>query len=153
LQQRGVVTVGAVLSLYRFADMLRRPLEQVAEQLNELQKALAGARRAAGLLATEPASRDGRDDGGGLQAGALAVELDHVTFAYHADDGPVVRDVDLRLAPGVHLGLVGRTGAGKSTIGRLVTRAWDLGGTPHDRGRSAWAASTSATSPSPPSAG
>ncbi|MFS8586690.1 MAG: ATP-binding cassette domain-containing protein [Acidimicrobiia bacterium] len=46
----------------------------------------------------------------------------------------MVRDVDLRLAPGVHLGLVGRTGAGKSTIGRLVTRAWDLGGTPHDRG-------------------
>lgn len=134
LQQRGVVTVGAVLSLYRFADMLRRPLEQVAEQLNELQKALAGARRAAGLLATEPAIRDGRDDGGGLPTGALAVELDHVTFAYHADDGPVVRDVDLRLAPGVHLGLVGRTGAGKSTIGRLVTRAWDLGGTPHDRG-------------------
>ena len=81
LQQRGVVTVGAVLSLYRFADMLRRPLEQVAEQLNELQKALAGARRAAGLLATEPAIRDGRDDGGGLPAGALAVELDHVTFA------------------------------------------------------------------------
>jgi ATP-binding cassette subfamily B protein len=134
LQQRGVVTVGAVLSLYRFADMLRRPLEQVAEQLNELQRALAGARRAARLLATEPAIRDGPDDGRGLPPGALAVELDHVTFAYDADDGPVLRDVDLRLAPGTHLGLVGRTGAGKSTIGRLVTRAWDLGGTPHDRG-------------------
>src|SRR5690606_13650764 len=119
LQQRGVVTVVAVLSLYRFADMLRRPLEQVAEQLNELQKALAGARRAAGLLATEPAIRDGRDDGGGLPAGALAGELEHVTFAYRADDGPVVREGDLRRAPGRRPGLGRPPVPGQSDDDRL----------------------------------
>ena len=127
LQQRGVITVGAVLTLYRYADMLRRPLEQIAEQLKEFQKAMAGARRAARLLATEPAIVDGPDDGRTLAAGALAIDLDHVTFSYSRDGEPALRDVDLHLAPGTHLGLVGRTGSGKTTIGRLVARTWDIG--------------------------
>jgi ATP-binding cassette, subfamily B, bacterial len=137
LQQRGVITIGAVLTLYRYADMLRTPLEQIAEQLKEFQKAMAGARRASTLLATDPAILDGPDDGGALPAGPLAVDLDHVTFTYDPDDPeatPALRDVDLHLAAGTHLGLVGRTGSGKSTIGRLVARIWDVpaGGAPRD---------------------
>jgi ATP-binding cassette subfamily B protein len=129
LQQRGVITVGAVLTLYRYADMLRRPLEEIAEQLKEFQKAMAGARRAATLLATEPAIADGPLDARALPAGALVVELDGVTFTYDADDAaavPALRGVTLRLAAGAHLGLVGRTGSGKSTIGRLLARIWDV---------------------------
>ncbi len=127
LQQRGLITVGAVLTLYRYADMLRRPLEQIAEQLKEFQKAMAGARRAARLLATEPAIADGPDDGTTLGTGGLAVDVDHVTFSYGHEGEPVLRDVELRLAPGRHLGLIGRTGSGKTTIGRLVARTWDIG--------------------------
>lgn len=127
LQQRGVITVGAVLTLYRYADMLRRPLEQIAEQLKEFQKAMAGARRASTLLATALAIADGPDDGASLGTDALSIDLDHVTFSYGADSGPALRDVDLHLAPGTHLGLVGRTGSGKTTIGRLLARTWDVG--------------------------
>lgn len=126
LQQRGVVTVGAVLALYRYADMLRTPLEQIAEQLKEMQKAIAGARRASTLLATEPAIADGPLDGAALPPGPLAVALDHVTFSYDADSPPALRDVVLHLGPGRHLGLVGRTGSGKTTVGRLLTRTWDV---------------------------
>ena len=126
LQQRGVITVGAVLTLYRYADMLRTPLEQIAEQLKEFQKAMAGARRASTLLATAPAIADGPEDLAALGSGALAVDLDHVTFSYAPDSGPALRDVDLHLAPGTHLGLVGRTGSGKTTIGRLLARTWDV---------------------------
>jgi ATP-binding cassette subfamily B protein len=129
LQQRGVITIGAVLTLYRYADMLRRPLEQIAEQLKEFQKAMAGARRASTLLATEPRIADGPDDGSALPAGPLAVDLDDVTFRYDPGDAeatPALRDVDLHVPPGAHLGLVGRTGSGKTTIGRLLARIWDV---------------------------
>ena len=129
LQQRGVITIGAVLTLYRYADMLRKPLEQIAEQLKEFQKAMAGARRASTLLATEPGVADGPDDGTSLPAGPMGLDLDHVTFAYDPDDPegePALRDVDLHLEPGVHLGLVGRTGSGKTTVGRLLARIWDV---------------------------
>ncbi len=125
LQQRGVITVGAVLALYRYGDMLRRPLEQIAEQFKQFQKAMAGARRASTLLATEPAVVDGPDDGRGLPAGPLAVDLDGVTFAYDSRRAAVA-GVDLHLAPGTHLGLVGRTGSGKTTVGRLLARFWDV---------------------------
>jgi ATP-binding cassette, subfamily B, bacterial len=124
LQSRGVITVGAVLTLYRYADMLRQPLERIAEQLKEFQKAMAGARRASTLLATEPAIADGPDDGASLPAGALAVDFDAVSFSY---DGrvPAVRGVELHLAAGTHLGVVGRTGSGKTTLGRLLARFRD----------------------------
>jgi ABC-type multidrug transport system fused ATPase/permease subunit len=131
LQQRGVISVGAVLTLYRYADMQRKPLEQIAEQLKEFQKAMAGARRASTLLATDPAIADGPDDGSALPAGALAVDLARVTFAYDRGGPPALHDVDLHLAPGAHLGLVGRTGSGKTTVGRLLARIWDV---PRDGG-------------------
>jgi ABC-type multidrug transport system fused ATPase/permease subunit len=126
LHQRGVITVGTVLALYRYSDLMRRPLEQIAEQLKEFQKAMAGARRASTLLATEPAIVDGPGDGSALPRGALAVDLDRVTFAYGPDREPALVAADLHLAPGRHLGVVGRTGSGKTTLGRLVLRFWDV---------------------------
>jgi ATP-binding cassette, subfamily B, bacterial len=132
LQQRGVITVGAVLSLYRYADMLRQPLQQIAEQLKEFQKAMAGARRASSLLATEPRITDGPLDGSALPASgpgggrALAVDFDGVTFAYDGGTTPALEAIDLHLAAGRHLGVIGRTGSGKTTLARLLLRLWDV---------------------------
>jgi ATP-binding cassette, subfamily B, bacterial len=126
LQQRGVITVGAVLALYRYSDMLRMPLERIAEQLKEFQKAMAGARRASTLLATAPAIADGPRDGSALAPGALAVDFDGVTFSYDGRTA-ALHDVDLHLAAGTHLGVVGRTGSGKTTLGRLLARFRDAG--------------------------
>jgi len=132
LQQRGVITVGAVLSLYRYADMLRQPLQRIAEQLKEFQKAMAGARRASSLLATEPRITDGPLDGSALPARGhgrhrgLAVDFDDVTFAYDGGTTPALEAIDLHLAAGRHLGVIGRTGSGKTTLGRLLLRLWDV---------------------------
>jgi ATP-binding cassette, subfamily B, bacterial len=132
LQQRGVITVGAVLSLYRYADMLRQPLQRIAEQLKEFQKAMAGARRASSLLATEPRITDGPLDGSALPASGhgrhrgLAVDFDDVTFAYDGGTAPALEAIDLHLAPGRHLGVIGRTGSGKTTLARLLLRLWDV---------------------------
>src|SRR5918996_1701866 len=126
LQQRGAITVGAVLSLYRYADMLRQPLQRIAEQLKEFQKAMAGARRAAEVLATEPRLADGPLGDEDLPEGALDVDFDHVGFAYDEGRSPALEDVDLHLAAGRHLGVVGRTGSGKTTVARLLLRLWDV---------------------------
>lgn len=134
LQQRGVITVGAVLSLYRYADMLRQPLQRIAEQLKEFQKAMAGARRASNLLATEPRITDGPLDGSALPAigrggsRGLAVDFDDVTFAYDGGAAPALEAIDLHLAAGRHLGVIGRTGSGKTTFARLLLRLWDIQG-------------------------
>lgn len=121
----GALTVGSVLALLRFSQLVSDPIWRVAEQLAEAQKAVAGTRRAARLLATEPRLVDG--DGPAPPAGPLEVELRDVTFGYGTGH-PVLDRVSLVVPAGRTLGIVGRTGSGKSTIGRLVARLWDVEG-------------------------
>ncbi len=123
LHRSEALSIGALLALFRFSQMIRQPVERIAEQMREFQKAVAGARRAARLLTVEPSIPDGR--GVPLPSGPLNVQLDGVSFAYK-DDAGVLVDLDLHLAPGTRLGVVGRTGSGKSTLGRLLARLWDV---------------------------
>ncbi len=120
--RQGAMSAGTVLVLLRFGQLLADPIWRVAEQLAEAQKAVAGSRRAAALLATEPSMTDG--DGPPLPAGPLSVELRDVTFGYGTGH-PVLQQIDLVVPAGSSLGVVGRTGSGKTTIGRLVARLWD----------------------------
>ena len=126
LHDRGAITAGAVLALFRYSEMLRQPLERIAEQMKEFQKALAGARRAARLVSTAPQITDGPLGGDALPEGALGIDFDDVTFSYDAESLPALREVSLHIAPGTHVGVVGRTGSGKTTIGRLILRFWDV---------------------------
>ncbi len=125
LFSQGQVSIGQTLVLFRFSQMVRQPLEAAAEQITEMQRANAGIRRAGRLLATAPLVRDGV--GTTLPDGPLAVDLDGVSFAYPDEsDRPVLAGVDLHLAPGTVLGVVGRTGSGKTSLGRLLLRFWDV---------------------------
>ncbi|MGH9182068.1 MAG: ABC transporter ATP-binding protein, partial [Acidimicrobiales bacterium] len=126
LHGQGLVSVGEVLALFRYSEMARQPLEQIAEQLKEFHKAFAGARRAAHLLATRPVVDDGSLGPEALAAGALSVDFDGVNFSYGAGDRPALHAVTLHVPAGSHLGVVGRTGSGKTTLGRLVARLWDV---------------------------
>jgi ATP-binding cassette, subfamily B, bacterial len=126
LHSAGVVTVGGVIALFRYSEMLRQPLERIAEQLKEFQKAIAGARRASILLATDTTLPDGPLDVGALPTGALSIDFDDVTFTYRGAAEPALRDISLHVPAGTHVGIIGRTGSGKTTLGRLVLRLWEV---------------------------
>lgn len=124
-QQAGVLTIGTAVLLFQYTQMVRAPFERLIDQLQQYQQALAAVARIGELLAERrslPAPADPRP----LPAtGPLGVELDRVGFAYPDDQEPVLADVTLALAPGETLGLVGRTGSGKTTIARLLLRLYD----------------------------
>ena len=125
LVQRGTMTVGGAFVIYFYAQLLMQPLVNMSHQVEQLQQAIAGGRRVLALLAMEPTLRDG--PGAPLPDGALAVTFDRVSFGYGADPD-VLHDVAVDLAPGEVIGVVGRTGSGKSSLAKLVVRFHDVRG-------------------------
>jgi ATP-binding cassette, subfamily B, bacterial len=121
LHEAGAMTLGSVYLVFRYTGMLQQPLQRLTRQLNSFQQATGGIVRVRELLATRASVIDGAD--GALPPGALAVELDGVSFAYEAE--PVLHQVSCRVEPGEVLGLLGRTGSGKTTISRLLFRLYD----------------------------
>ncbi len=116
----GAISVGTVYLLFYYTELLRRPIEAFRRELEDLQRAIASVGRVYELLRLRSALDDGRQ---ALPGGPLAVELDSVSFAY--EDALVLRDVSLRIAPGRVLGVLGRTGSGKTTLARLLLRFYD----------------------------
>lgn len=122
LYRSGELTIGSVYLIFQYTEMLRRPIEQLRNEIQDLQQADAGMGRIEALRATAPRLVDGPD--GVLPPGRLALELDRVTFGYAAEI-PALRDISVRLEPGRVLGVVGRTGSGKTTLTRLIPRFYD----------------------------
>jgi ABC-type multidrug transport system fused ATPase/permease subunit len=124
LHGSGAMTLGTIYVVFRYTGMLRLPLERLTTQMNALQQATGGVVRVRELFETNAAVADG--PGVAFPKGAVLVELDRVSFAY--ESMPILRDVSFRVEPGEVLGLLGRTGSGKTTISRLLFRLHDPGG-------------------------
>jgi ATP-binding cassette subfamily B protein len=122
LFKTGMLTIGTIYLIFQCTEMLRQPTEQIRNEVQDLQQADASMARVEALLATVPRVTDG--PGTELPPGPLAVELDGVSFGY-AEDVSVLRDVSVSLSPGRVLGVVGRTGSGKTTLTRLLLRFYD----------------------------
>ena len=118
----GMLTVGTVAFFVLTLSNLFEPVQQLSQLFNMVQSAGAGLYKLYELLDTPV---DVRERPGAVDlAGAGDVEVDGVSFAY--GDGPtVLRDVSLRIPAGTRLALVGPTGAGKSTLAKLVARLYD----------------------------
>jgi ABC-type multidrug transport system fused ATPase/permease subunit len=125
IQQAGTLTVGTAVLLFQYTQMVRAPFERLTDQLQQYQKALAALARIGGTLSERRTLPDPAHPRPLPAAGPLRLELSGVGFAYADDGEPVLAGVDLRLAPGQTLGLVGRTGSGKTTVARLVLRLYD----------------------------
>ena len=120
----GDVTIGTAYLVVFYIGMLGAPLENIREQAQDLQRAAASVDRVQDLLREQPRVQERRV--AVLPRGPLGMEFEHVSFGYETDD-QVLQDVSFRLEPGQVLGLLGRTGSGKTTVTRLVFRLYDPG--------------------------
>jgi ATP-binding cassette subfamily B protein len=129
LFQQGLATIGAVYLIYRYAELINRPIQQINRQMQDLQQAGAAIVRIQELLSIQSQLQDTGQ--ASLPAQPLAVEFDRVSFGY-ADNGQpaelAVRDLSFNLPPQTVLGLLGRTGSGKTTLTRLLFRLYDPNG-------------------------
>jgi ATP-binding cassette, subfamily B, bacterial len=119
----GALTIGQVYAVFAYTTMLSRPVEELMRQLDDLQQAAASIGRVQQLFAAAPTVRDA-ERAERLSSGPLSVELEAVSFGY-PDDDLVLREVSALVPAGGVLGLLGRTGSGKTTLTRLLLRLYD----------------------------
>lgn len=138
---QGALTIGTVYIVFQYNRMLERPLDDISRQLSNVQKSMASIRRVMELFGTESRikSPTGFEQFSNFwEDQPLAFKFDHVSFHYEDqhqetpenDDAQtrsehVLRDIDFSLEPGEVLGLLGRTGSGKTTLTRLLFRLYD----------------------------
>jgi ATP-binding cassette subfamily B protein len=122
MYRHGSISQGTIAAYVLYLVQLFDPIARFSEWLGEFRQGLAALGKVVGLIRTENAVAE-RAGAVELPAGG-ALELSEVTFAYDGDT-PVVKDVSLALDSGEHVALVGVTGAGKSTLAKLLTRQYD----------------------------
>jgi ATP-binding cassette subfamily B protein len=139
LYTRGLATIGTAFLIVYYIGMLADPLNAIRRQFEDLQQAAAGILRVNELRAQRPQVQAAARPRA-LPPGALSVACDGVSFRYAAGEGDArdgepapadeswrLRDVSFDLHPGRVLGVLGRTGSGKTTLARLLFRLYDPG--------------------------
>jgi ATP-binding cassette subfamily B protein len=119
---RDALTLGSLVAFLQYSQRFFRPISDLSEKFNVLQGAMASSERIFVLLDTpvEIASPQRIS-----QAQPGTIRFEHVTFAYVPGE-PVLKDVSFEVRPGQRVGIVGATGAGKSTIVNLLLRFYDV---------------------------
>ena len=118
----GGLTIGVMVAFLGYLSSFFDPLQQLSQLYNVFQSAMAALEKILGVLETGPQLHDAR---GARELPPIvgAVELRDVTFGYGGK--PVIHDVSLDVSPGETVALVGATGAGKSTLAKLIARFYD----------------------------
>jgi ATP-binding cassette, subfamily B, bacterial len=122
MYRNGSISQGTIVAYVLYLVQLFDPIARFSEWLGEFRQGLAALGKVVGLLQAENAVSE--RPGAVVLPADDVLELDDVTFGY-AGGAPVVKGVSLRLDAGEHVALVGVTGAGKSTLAKLLTRQYD----------------------------
>jgi ATP-binding cassette subfamily B protein len=120
----GDLTLGSFVAFNAYVAMLVWPLRVLGQRVTTLQKALGASARISEVLEAEPQLREPRHPAELERPVRGDVRLEGVEFG-HAGDQPVLAGLDLHVAPGESLALVGATGSGKSTVAGLLARLYD----------------------------
>jgi ABC-type multidrug transport system fused ATPase/permease subunit len=122
---REQVTLGVMVAFLSYVTRFFQPIQELSRMYTTMQSAMAGGEQVLRLLDTNP---DVQDLPGAAELPAVVglVTLDHVSFCYRPDLPEVLHDVSLTIEPGQTVALVGATGAGKTSIGNLIPRFYDV---------------------------
>ncbi|HSH10697.1 MAG TPA: ABC transporter ATP-binding protein [Ilumatobacter sp.] len=123
LAKNGQVSVGTVVAVVLLLSSLFEPVQQLSQLYNTVQSATASLNKMFQILDSEP-DVDERADAVELPRDG-ELEVAAITFSYPGTDAAVLRDVSLTVAAGERLALVGPTGAGKSSLAKLMARLYD----------------------------
>ncbi|HSM56133.1 MAG TPA: ABC transporter ATP-binding protein [Candidatus Sulfomarinibacteraceae bacterium] len=118
------LTAGTLVAFVLYVERFFEPIRELAQRYNTFQATMAASERIFNLLDNDPDLVDA-EDAQVLPAVEGRVEFDHIYFSYD-DEELVLEDISLQVEPGQRIALVGETGAGKSTIIRLIARFFDI---------------------------
>ncbi|OMF07983.1 ABC transporter [Paenibacillus amylolyticus] len=119
----GLISIGTLFLIYQYTQMLNDPIEMLGDQVQEFQKAKSGMLRSRELLSMQSVIEEGTEEQ--LPEGPLGLEFSQVHFSYNQDK-PVLQDITFAIKPGERLGIIGRTGSGKSSLSRVLLRLYNL---------------------------
>ena len=121
---RGAIGVGDIQAFVQYVKNIGQPIQEIAQIMNQVQSMAAAAERVFDFLSEEEESDapDAVDDPGEIRG---AVEFDHVSFGYDPDH-IVIHDFSAKVEPGQKIAIVGPTGAGKTTMVKLLMRFYDV---------------------------
>ena len=117
------LSIGALVAFFLYLNRFFAPIQLLVQQYNTFQQGQAAVVKLRSLFSVDPSTPEAAD---ATELPPIEGEIvfDHVTFGYDPA-APVVRDIELRIAAGETVAFVGQTGAGKSTLAKLVTRFYD----------------------------
>ena len=121
LVNRGDITIGTVIAVVLLLTQLFEPVQQLSQLYNTVQSSAASLSKLFGILDTAPEIADGPDE---LPPSGEIV-VDDISFVYPDTEVAVLRNVSITIGDGERLALVGPTGAGKSTLAKLIARLYD----------------------------
>jgi len=124
LVMRETLSAGVLVAFVLYVERFFDPIRELAQRYNTFQATMASSERVFSLLDTPPDLTDAPD---AVDIGPIAgrVDFEHVFFRYK-DNEPVLEDITIHAEPGQRIALVGETGAGKSTVIRLLARFFDV---------------------------
>jgi ATP-binding cassette subfamily B protein len=120
----GTLTAGALIAFFLYLDAFFAPVQQLSQVFDGYQQASVGLSRLQDLLRT-PTSTPSPENAHPVPDLKGEIGLDHVGFTYEGAERPALIDVDVHIPAGQSVALVGQTGAGKSTVVKLIARFYD----------------------------
>ena len=121
---RGVITIGDIQAFIQYVRNFTSPIQQIAQVINQVQSMAAASERVFEFLNEEEEDQIANDPAD-IQTVTGAVSFDHVSFGYQPEQ-TIIHDFSVKVSPGEKIAIVGPTGAGKTTMVKLLMRFYDV---------------------------